>query len=331
MESDQLENLATADRILTLAREGLIDSKALIRSLELAGVIPRRKAWARFLDIGLLAIGFTFLIGGILFFIAYNWADMHRSLKFGLIGFILFGLVTFVSLRKLDGLPAKISLTGAAFVVGVLLAVISQGYQTGGADPYRLFFGWAGLITGWVIISSFTPLWVLFILIVNLGIVLYWDQALTGPDIFMFVLLFGINSISLLAWELGQRSGIDWLKSRWTPRLFASAASAVLVISTVQFIAELNYQRREANLIFAPLLFAGFMGLIMYYYSRRKLDLFILTVGGFSIIAVITSFLILYWDLTHGGGLLIIGLAIILQAGFAVNWLRRVEASWSDG
>ena len=165
----------------------------------------------------------------------------------------------------------------------------------------------------------------------NLGIVLYWDQALTGPDIFMFVLLFGINSISLLAWELGQRSGIDWLKSRWTPRLFASAASAVLVISTVQFIAELNYQRREANLIFAPLLFAGFMGLIMYYYSRRKLDLFILTVGGFSIIAVITSFLILYWDLTHGGGLLIIGLAIILQAGFAVNWLRRVEASWSDG
>lgn len=326
MESDPLEDLATSNRILSLARAGLLDSRTLRRSLELAGAIPKGKTWARFLDIGLLVIGAAFLISGIFFFFAYNWADMHRFLKFGLVGFIILGLITFVSIKRLDGLTAKISFTGAALLVGALLAVTSQGYQTGGADPYRLFLGWAGLIAGWAFISSFTPLWFLLLVLVNIGLVLYWDQALAGPDIFMYSLLFGINGVALLAWELGQRSEINWLRSRWTPRLFTLAAYAFLVAPTVQFIFELDSSRRDPSLFIALLIFVAFSGLVLFYYSRRVLDLFILTIGAFSIIAVITSFFISRLSFSDAGEFLLVGLVIIVQGGLAVTLLRRVEA-----
>ena len=326
MEPDPLQDLATSNRILGLARAGLLDSRTLRKSLELAGAIPKRKAWEKFLDIGLLVIGAAFLISGIFFFFAYNWSDMHRFLRFGVVGLIMLGLITFVSTKRLSGLPAKISFAGAALLVGALLVVISQGYQTGGADPYRLFLGWAGLIAGWVLISSFTPLWVLLLVLVNIGLVLYWDQALAGPDIFMYSLLFGINGAAVLVWELGQRSEIDWLRSRWTPRLFALAAYAFLVVPTVQFFFELDSSRGDPNLFIALLFFVAFSGLILYYYFTRVLDLFILTIGAFSIIAVITSFIISRLSFSDAGQLLLVGLVIIVQAGLAVTLLRRVEA-----
>lgn len=78
------------------------------------------------------------------------------------------------------------------------------------------------------------------------------------------------------------------------------------------------------------MIFALFSGIILFYYSRRLLDLFILTVGSFGIIAVVTSVLISGMSFDSAGELLLVGIAIIGQAGLAVSWLRRVDTSWTE-
>lgn len=328
--SDPLDVRATSNLLNELAGNRLINDKSLRQGLHLIGAFPSGKLWKRFIDVGLLALSAAFMTSGVVFFFAFNWASMHRYLKLGLIGSIILALVIFASIKRLNVLSAKISLFAASFLVGALLTVISQSYQSGGADPYRLFLGWAALILGWAIAGSFTPIWFLLIMLVNVGLILYWGQALTGPDISMYLTLFGINGLATLVWELSHHSTFQWLKSRWTPRLFSLIAALALIVPSAQYFFESSFGSREPNLGLAPVAFILFSGSILYYYSRQLLDLFILTVGSFGIIAVVTSLLISRLNFGSSGELLFMGLAIIAQAGLAVSWLRKVDVAWAE-
>ena len=90
------------------------------------------------------------------------------------------GIVAGVALsawRGLDSGPGRIALLAAGFLVGVLLAVYGQVYQTG-ADPYGLFVTWGLLIVGWALIGRQAGLWMLTLVLANLSVILYWTQVL---------------------------------------------------------------------------------------------------------------------------------------------------------
>ncbi|MCP4536763.1 MAG: DUF2157 domain-containing protein [Chloroflexi bacterium] len=329
MEQNPLEQRATPGRLRTLAQGGHLDAKTLETSLRMAGSIPNGKAWEKFIGHALLLLGAAFTLSGVFFFFAYNWADMHRFFKFGLIETAILFAAGLAFYKGLDNLSGKIALAAAAILVGALLAVYGQTYQTG-ADSYQLFLTWALLIAGWVAIGSYAPLWFVLLVLLNTSLILYWNQVIGYRyEAVICEMLFLLNAGALLIWEYASGSGIRWLQSRWMPRLIALVTFVSLVIPTLLLIFSFGYWE-DKFLILAPVLYIGFSLFTLYFYSQKTRDLFILTICALSMIIVITSTVI---DLLHfdgGGDFLLLGLLIIGQAALALNGLRKLAKSLED-
>src|SRR5699024_2163378 len=89
---------------------------------------------------------------------------------------ISIALYVALSFRRQFQLIRQLLLLIASIITGSLLALFGQVYQTG-ADTWQLFFGWALLITPWVLIARFPALWLLWLGLINACLVLYLDVA----------------------------------------------------------------------------------------------------------------------------------------------------------
>ena len=324
MQTNQVEQPATREGLRLLAREGLLDREALERAFALIGLIPDGARWRRFVDVVLLLLGAALTLSGVIFFFAYNWAEMHRFVKFGLIEVVLIALVGLAFYQGLDRLQGKVSLLGASVFVGALLAVFGQAYQTG-ADSYSLFYTWALLIAGWALIGRFVPLWSLLWGLVNLTLYFYWEQRLTYSETILWQVLFGLNALWLFLWEVVRQRGSSWLERRWFPQVVALVAFGLITSSTLEFIFGFGYNSATLS---APLLYGGFIFFTLFFYVRHIRDLFILTSCAFSIIVVLTASLAELFGDGDVGVFFLLSLFVIIQAGVAVNLLLRVRRSW---
>ncbi len=164
-----LEVTARREHVELLARERFL-SRGGRDAAELW--IKSRLDWSGWLDRLLLATGSALIVAGIVYFFAFNWASIPAFAKFGMIeGLLAVGVLATwrTGLHRTSG---KVMLTACSALVGVLLAVYGQVYQTG-ADAWQLFAGWAALITGWALIGGFAPLWALWIVLVNVAVYQY--------------------------------------------------------------------------------------------------------------------------------------------------------------
>src|SRR5690606_18255651 len=141
-------------------------------------VYSDRASWRNFLSRGLLGLGVSFTLAGIFFFFAYNWDELHRFVKLGLLQGLLLALLLGLLLGKPGPLVKKTLLTAAALLVGALYAVHGQVYQSG-ADAFELFLAWTLMIALWTLAANFAPLWLLQIALINTTLILYAGQG--GP------------------------------------------------------------------------------------------------------------------------------------------------------
>lgn len=145
-------------------------------------VYPSKRTWLMFFDKALLIIGTVALVLSLVFFIAYNWQNIGKMGKFALvegalvITIALYVALSFRQLRQRFQLIRQLLLLIASIITGSLLALFGQVYQTG-ADTWQLFFGWALLITPWVMIARFPTLWLLWLGLINACLLLYLDVA----------------------------------------------------------------------------------------------------------------------------------------------------------
>ena len=145
-------------------------------------VYPSKRTWLMFFDKALLIIGAVALVLSLVFFIAYNWQNIGKMGKFALvegalvITIALYVALSFRQLRQRFQLIRQLLLFIASIITGSLLALFGQVYQTG-ADTWQLFFGWALLITPWVMIARFSALWLLWLGLINACLLLYLDVA----------------------------------------------------------------------------------------------------------------------------------------------------------
>src|SRR5918999_490511 len=141
MPPDPLLLPANPHRVRAAAQPAALPPPALDRALEIATATPDHSAWHRFLSRTLALLGTALILAGVVCFFAYNWDRLGRFGKLGLIetGIVAAALVAWWRLPRVSG---QIALTAAAVLVGPLLAVYGQTYQTG-ADPYGLFLTWA--------------------------------------------------------------------------------------------------------------------------------------------------------------------------------------------
>ena len=331
MTIETAELKATPARVRRLAQLGYLDRAALARGLRLTGGIPDRRGWARFIDYLLLALGALFFVAGLFFFVAYNWEDLPRFARFGILEGAIVVIAAIAQWSGLSRLGGKIALTVAALLVGALLAVFGQEYQSG-ADSYTLFGNWALLIAGWVLIGNFDVLWGVWLGLLNLTLALFWNQLYPGDQYPQPETLFLLNAVALLVWELIARRA-SWWRQRWLQRITAIVAFGWILGPTLEAIFNLFADYDGLPLIhqFGPLIYGLFLLLVLFVYIRLQPDLFMVTVALFSVIIVLTTFIASgLADSDEVLAYFVAGFAVILQAGVAVTILRRIAHGWEE-
>ncbi|MGE6796572.1 DUF2157 domain-containing protein [Psychrobacter okhotskensis] len=188
-------------------------------------VYPSKRTWLQFFDKALLIIGAVALVLSLVLFIAYNWLYMGKLAKFALVeGALVITIALYVALsfRRRFAFVRQLLLLIASIITGSLLALFGQVYQTG-ADTWQLFFGWAVLITPWVIIARFPALWLLWLGLINAVTLFYIDTSLFFgigyyyQDFWQFTVITVINFIAFYLWlicfEDKRGSGLSNLKT----------------------------------------------------------------------------------------------------------------------
>ena len=339
----------TASRLKQLANELKLSGHAQERAFSLSKLKPDNGTWLQFVDRLLLICGVTLAVTGVMAFFAYNWADLHKFAKFALIQGALVACVAVACRKGMHHLSGKAALFGAAVLTGVLLAVYGQTYQTG-ADPYGLFFTWAILITGWALIGRNGGLWLLLLVLLNLSLVMYWTQLVhpedwgvsfareLGPfagitysltDFALAQWVFALNVAALVGWEYFSKRGLDWMQSRSFPRIIAVFALVPVLISTLIFILAAGEGDYWGVRYVSPLFFALFSVGVLYYFSKKYLDMFILAVSCLSLIVVITTVLARVMDMGFDM-FIILGMVVVALSAAATQWLRKVKIAWEN-
>jgi len=310
--------------ILQWCESGLIPTGRVNDALATADLTPSSHAWRSFLDRLLLWSGVLALVFSVIFFFAFNWDALGRFTKFGLVeASIVIALIGYWRAGP-ESMMGKVMLTASVLLVGALLALFGQIYQTG-ADPWQLFAYWALAILPWVIVGQFAALWLILIGLINLSLYLYFSVHRGFWGLFFniesqMLLSFIVNTTTLVLWELGARR-YAWLAERWALRLLAVASGCAITFLILQTILDWR-DSSTWNVLLYPLWIGGFY----WAYRNRIKDLFMLTGWSLSAIAVVTA-LLSRALLEHGeaGGFFLITLAIIGMSATAARWLKKIH------
>jgi uncharacterized membrane protein len=325
-------------QLFNLARKGVLGPKALEKSLSIIGVIPSRKNWLAFIEMALLLLGAALFASGVIFFFAYNWEDMHKFAKFAVVETAFIAAAGVVFIVKLDSMAGKAAAMTASVLVGVLLAVYGQVYQTG-ADAYQLFLSWSILILPLVMISGFAPMYALLILIVNITVGLSWDQVLSGifapKDMAVAEFFLAVNVTALVLCEFFSKRGVAHLQPRWLTRALLFVNFFILSANLIPYIHSENSMATGADLMpyLIPMLYILFLTSSFSYYLRIKYDLFALTIAMLSVIFVFSNICMkIFVDNAFNNfvGLFFVSLLVIFQAAGAVILLGKINKSMGD-
>jgi uncharacterized membrane protein len=308
--------------VLGWAGQGRLRREDLRRALVREGALPSARDWWHFLDRLLLWLGTVSVAAGVIFFLAFNWTSLGRYAKFGLVEVLVIAALVFVWKLGLERPAGKAALLGAALLVGALLALIGQTYQTG-ADTWELFAVWAVAILPWVLLARFPALWMFWLGLVNLALSIYFQ---TFPGLFgvlfdtesLLWVLLAVNAAALLLWE-GAALGVAWLGERWAIRLLAT------VVGTIVTTLALWHLFGEAS-AWGLLAWLAWLAFTYAVYRRRFKDLYMLAGGGLSIIVVLSTFLIQHLLDISAWFLLPSGLIVIALSALAGWWLRNIAA-----
>lgn len=318
------------------------------RALELADLKPSPTLWRRYLDRFLMAVGVALIVAGITAFFAWNWAGLAPFQKFALIQIAIVSAVLATWRLGMDSVGGRGCLFAAAFLIGVLLAVFGQIYQTG-ADPYGLFFGWAVLILPFALIGRQAGIWMLLLILINLGTIMYWTQVLNPPDGWwqlsqllgpivwlgttitsssLASILFVLNVLALIIWEMAG-SRWAWCRGRLFPRITAFLALATVLIPTLLMIFIESADGDTDLSVISPALYLAATALGLYYYQFQRRDLLILTQCLFGVILVVMAMAI---RVMFEGfeSTLVLAILLLGQTAGAAWWLRGVSRRWEQ-
>ena len=311
------------DEILEWAEQGRIAPGRLRAALDACRALPTSAEWRDFLDRLLLWTGAVFLAAAVIFFIAYNWSQLGRFGKLAIAQVAVAAALGFVWRLGLDRSAGRAALLAASLLVGALLALIGQTYQTG-ADTFELFATWAVAILPWVVLARFAALWLAWLAIVQVALTL-WFQTFGG----WFGILFvperqlwphlALDTAALAAWEWGAARGITWMSGRWAVRVVAAASVG---FATALAIADIF--GRGSGFGWGQLGWLAWLAGAYFMYLHRIRDLFVLALGVLSVVVVVATFAIRHLGRFDAGAYLLVGIVVIGLSALGGWWLRHV-------
>lgn len=283
-----------------------------------------KASWFKFLRIFFISLGIGFTTAGIIFFFAYNWEDLHKFVKIGIIEGLIVVLTLIVLFTKISLDIKNILLTGASVLVGALFAVFGQVYQTG-ANAYDFFLGWVMFISIWVLISNFAPLWLIFITLINTTLVLYTQQvAHDWSEIDVFTILFLINVFFAASFLIAKKINPKVNAPSWLTNIIALGA---ITFSTIGIaIGIIDAPQRSLSLL---LLIA--LSLLVYtfatLYGFKQKSSFYLSIISFSIIIILSA---LFLKLSSEAGMFFfVSLFVIGSVTLVIKSLINLQKEWT--
>ena len=307
--------------LLDWIEQGHIASENLQRALAVSGVYPSQQNWRRFLDHLFLWSGALMAAAGVICFFAFNWNDLDRFAKFGLVEALMVGALIGIWRLGLEHVAGKATLLVASLFVGVLVALIGQTYQTG-ADTFELFAAWAALILPWVLAGRLAALWLVWLTLLNLATILYY-QTFGGLFGLLFTatqslwVLFALNTLALLVWQMiAAREQRD----QWAIRILATASGGLITTLAVYFLVE------TGSSSWALVVWFAWLAIAYLVYRHIVPDVYVLAGGVLSVIVVVTTGLArnMLKSSETAGALLFIGLVVIGLSAAGGWWLKRV-------
>ena len=291
-------------------------------------IYANQNDWSKFIKIFLMSLGIAFLVSGVIFFFAYNWASLHKFSKLGLVQVLLVGMVGVAIFSKLDKNIKGIILMGAGMLVGALFAVFGQIYQTG-ANAYDFFFGWTAFIALWVFVSNFGPMWLLFLALINISIWQYFEQVIGSVDeVKLLDLLFVINLLYMIGLKILAHFGKITSVPIWLERIIVLVSMAYLTFNMSLQIID------HESMSILTIVLALFVLPVGIYFGKQQKDTFFIATIGLSIILIILSLLIKsVIDVGDGlSGFFITGIYIIVSISGLIFSIINLNMEWhGDG
>lgn len=251
-----------------------------------------REQWNKFLHYFLLVAGVAFTVAGISFFFAYNWDELPKFVKMGIVEVLLIASVLSVVFTSWSKLVKQIILMGATCLIGTLFAVYGQIYQTG-ADAYDLFFGWSVFAFLWVIAIRFAPLWLMFIVLVCTTLWLYAIQIVSDNEWLVAILGNLVTWLGVIAVIVAERMR---MKNKLNnSNLWFITTMSLAVISHTSFLIILAIMNKQdsilISLITTVLLFtAGTC------FGWKKQKVFYISTTLFATLVILIFLIIRYLD-----------------------------------
>lgn len=230
--------------------DGIHANRALIEELSAHGMISlaaRNAAldyvypashWGIWIARLLLLFGGGLLCAGIVFFFAFNWAHIPAFVKFTVLECAILCCVSGAYIAGIARLSGKIAVLAATVLVGALLAVFGQVYQTG-ADAWHLFLMWGALTLPWVVATDFAGLWCLWLVITNVFLVTFWQQQWPANHHFEMMVISVLavwNTGFLVLREIAFWRRAEWLQHPWSRLVIVIPVFCMIMIPTTLFI-----------------------------------------------------------------------------------------------
>jgi uncharacterized membrane protein len=321
---DPLDRAATPAHVdFVLDAVGVPEAtRAQVRAI--ASRTPSKAEWRGFLASALLLLGAGLVLSGVISFFAFNWATLGRFAKMGLIAAAMSACAA-AALRRPDTLLSRVLLSAAAVLLGALLAVYGQTYQTG-ADPWGLFATWALLILPWAVAACFTPLWLLVVGLIDTAHVLYLAQVRQGGhwELTLVLGVVAVHVLGVMAWEAQFLRREPWLRDQWGPRVLLVTALALLLGPSLAIVISPDWRSPLGPVSVVALTFVVVATGLFYRLVRP--DTFMLTAAAGTVMTLLTTvmgrLLIVRLDLGILGMFMMTGV-IILEVTLVVSWLRQ--------
>lgn len=286
-------------------------------------IYSNKEAWGKFFRLFFMSLAAVFTLSGIIFFFAYNWADLHKFIKIGLIEVVIIATSMAALLPKINSYNRQIILTGASMLVGVLFAVFGQVYQTG-ANAYDFFLAWTLFITLWVVVSNFPPLWLLHIILINTTFILFTQQVVKDWSLgLVFLLLFLLNTALLIAATKLPKFKQDANIPSW---FIYTLAIGVVSFATIGIAFGIH---KNFDLAFLLLIIAAALGYTLgIWHGLQTKNGFYLAIIPFSLIIIGSSLLLKVDD--GSIMLLIICLIIVGSVTLTIKNLNHLQKKWNN-
>ncbi|MGI2218055.1 DUF2157 domain-containing protein [Shewanella baltica] len=316
-------------------------------------VLPDASSWRGLIANLLLWFGALSFASGVIFFFAYNWQSLGRFAKFGLIEVaIVLAIGAFAWLyyranslsaashshshsnqsndSRFGATTANGVLLAASVLVGGLLALVGQTYQTG-ADPWQLFAMWALVILPFAWVAGFDGLWLLLVGLINLSIGIFLDSFSHLWGAFLdeqgqLLIFICLNLAIYYAFVLLDRN----VAGRWHAPILEYVCSLFAMGCFTWLITWLIFDDFFKGDGFSTGVISGYLahlvlGFVIFRYRLPRI--YPLALGGFSLIAVGAALLIrlMFEDNDPIGGFLFIGLYIILASTGLSIWLKELS------